>query len=47
VTHIQLTAPVKDMTELANRPGTLHGTRPADPKPEANTSDCYEATGKR
>jgi len=38
---VDLTIPLTTLLGLADRPGEIPGIGPIDPKPEANTSDCY------
>ena len=40
--RVTLTIP-PTLTDLASRPGELAGIGPIDPKPKANTSDCYRS----
>jgi len=43
VGRVTLTIPAATMLDLADRPGELGGIGPIDPKPKANTSDCYRS----
>jgi hypothetical protein len=38
-----LTVPLATLLHLADRPGEIPGIGPVDPKPRANTSDCYRS----
>jgi len=40
---VTLTVPLATVLGLAGRPGEMAGIGPIDPKPEANTSDCYQS----
>jgi len=41
--RVNLTVPLATLLDLAGRPGEIPGLGPIDPKPEANTSDCYQS----
>jgi Domain of unknown function (DUF222) len=41
--RVNLTIPATTLLDRAGRPGEMGGIGPIDPKPEANTSDCYRS----
>jgi len=41
--RVTLTIPATTLLDLADRPGEMAGLGPIDPKPKANTSDCYRS----
>lgn len=41
--RVTMTIPLVTLLNLAERPGEIPGIGPIDPKPEANTSDCYQS----
>ena len=45
VGRVNLTVPLDTLLGGAGRPGEMSGIGPVDPKPEANTSDCYRSPG--